>query len=589
MSNTAAPGKETGGLFRMMAPHKGKMLLAISLSALGQFCGIIPFILIYFMVIQITDGTASAGAQNIWPLVASGACAVVFKYVFSGAATFISHAVAYDVLYDLRINISKKLATLPLGYFSAASSGQIKKVMLEDVEQMEIFIGHNVPELVGGFIYLVLALLVLFIFDWRLALATICLLPLGIFAQMLTVSRNKPLREKYFTASENTNTAIIQYIQAMPVIKVFNQTAASFKKYSDSVRECAHYEALISKRWLLPMSFFSVVSNAALLILLPVGGLLYLSGDVSLPTLVLFMLMGLGIGNFLTQCMMLGSFMEENMEGQARIKALLTTASLPEATTPLQSKSNDITGEAMEFSYGAKNVLHGVDFHLPAGKFMALVGPSGAGKTTLARLIPRFWDLQAGAIRIGGVDIRDMNIEDLMEKITFVFQDVFLFNDSISANLRVGRPNATQEEIEAAARAARCHDFIMNLPGGYGHVIGERGGRLSGGERQRISIARALLKDAPIVVMDEATAFIDPENEVLIQGAINALVSGKTLVIIAHRLSTIMHADQILVVEEGKIAARGKHDELLETSSRYRHMWDTYTASQRWTLQNMPS
>ena len=569
----------------LVGPHKKKMILSSLFSIIGYGFGIVPFVLVYYIVTEIVGKPpGEIHHRFVWILVFAGIGALVLKYVFLGLSTVLAHILAYDILYDLRVRISEKLAALPLGYFNKRTTGQIKKVMLEDVEQMEIFIAHNLPEFMGAFVYVVMATAVLFVFDWRLALVTICVLPIAVLMQTVTVGKNKDLREKYFTANENTNAAMVQYIQGMPIIKAFNHTVDSFNKYAKSVQGCAYYEDRICEKWFLPMTIFSVSTCASLLVLLPVGAMMYLADSITLSTFTLFLLMGLGLGSPLIQFITLGGFMDKHLEGQARIDAILNAKSLPEPAVGKIAEGGGVLARDVEFAYKDKKVLKGVDFEIQAGKFMAIVGLSGAGKTTLARLIPRFWDVGAGSLSLGNTDIRDMKIEDLMDEMTFVFQNIFLFNDSIYENLRMGKPDATQAEIEDAARAAQCHDFIMGLPDGYRSVIGEKGAKISGGEKQRLSIARALLKNAPILVLDEATAFIDPENEALIQEAINELARGKTLIIIAHRLSTITGADQILVVEEGKVVARGTHNELLEAGALYKSMWDAHVSSLGWKL-----
>ena len=573
------------GLIKLTGPHKRKMIFSGLFSIIAQGFGIVPFILIYFIVTEIVGKPPDEiDRQFIWRLVFAGIGSVVLKYVFVGLSLLLSHISAYDILYHLRVRISEKLATLPLGYFNERTTGQIKKVMLEDVEQMEIFIGHNMPDFIGAFVHIVVTTIVLFIFDWRLALAAICMLPIAILAQIIPVRKNKDLREKFYTANENMNATMIQYIQGMPIIKAFNHTVESFKKYSRSVQDCAYYEKRLVKTWFLPMTIFNVAITANLLVLLPVGATMYLAGSITLSTFVLFLLMGLGFGSPLFKLIAFGGLMEKNLEGQARIGAILNAEPLPEQAVGKAAEGRGVFARDVEFAYKDTKILKGINFEVPAGKFMAFVGPSGAGKTTLARLIPRFWDVDNGSISVGDMDIRDMKIEDLMDEITFVFQNIFLFNDSIYNNLRLGKPGATQSEIEGAARAAQCHNFIMGLPDGYQTVIGERGAKISGGEKQRLSIARALLKNAPILVLDEATAFIDPENEALIQEAINELARDKTLIVIAHRLSTITGADEILVVDEGKVVARGTHEKLLEASALYKKMWDAHVSSLGWKL-----
>lgn len=572
-------------LLSMAAAHKGKMAFACAFSFATQLCAVAPFIILFLLVNRIAEkGVAQITAEQVWPLVlAAGAC-VVLRYVFFGISNTLAHLSAYAILFDLRLLLAETLPKLPLGFFNESASGQIKKVLLEDVEQMEIFIGHNLPEFMGSLLYLVIFSVVLFWIDWRLALASLCLLPIAFLAQSLTITRNKETRASYFTANERTNAAMVQYIQGMPIIKAFTRTRESFSGYAKSVSETAHYESTMCRCWALPMAIFSVALNANMLVLFPVGCGLYLSGAITLSTLVLFLLMGLGLGNALHQFMTLGMMFEHQTEGRKRIDMLLAQQPLFEKEPSISPEDNSILIDNVSFSYGEKQVLFDVSASLEPGRFLALVGPSGAGKSTFARLIPRFWDVTGGAISVGGSDIRDMAFDDLMAKTTFVFQDIFLFNDTIEANLRIGKPDATQKELEDAAKAARCHDFIMSLPNGYQHVVGDRGGVVSGGEKQRICIARALLKDAPILVMDEATAFIDPENEAEIQLALNALVKGKTLIVIAHRLSTITAADEILLIDKGKVAARGTHEFLLEENTLYARMWHAHMASQNWTL-----
>ena len=573
------------GLIKLISLHKRKMILSALFSILGEGFGIVPFVLIYFIVTEIVNKqSGEIHDRFIWTLVFFGIGAVLLKYIFLGISTLLSHISAYNILYDLRIKISKKLATLPLGYFNSTTSGRIKKVMLEDVEQMEIFIGHNIPDFVGALVYIIMTTTVLFVFDWRLALANISVLPIGIFAQSSTIKKNKDLMKKYYTADENMNATMIQYIQGMPIIKAFNHTLESFNKYTQSVQDCRYYADEHIKQWFLPMTIFTIAVSANLLVLLPVGAMMYLANNITLSTFVLFLLMGLGFGSPLFKLMSLGRLMGMNIEGQLRIDAILTAEPLREPIMEKSLNGKGVIARDVEFSYGDTKVLQGVNFKIEQGKFMAMVGPSGAGKTTLARLIPRFWDVDSGSISLGNTDIKDIKITTLMDEITFVFQDIFLFNDSVNENLKIGKPDADQSEIEAAAKRAQCHDFIMSLPNGYQSIIGEKGSNLSGGEKQRLSIARALLKNAPVIILDEATAFVDPENEVTIQKAINELTRDKTLIIIAHRLSTISGAEKIIVLDKGKISRIGTHSELLKTSILYKNMWEAHMSAQCWQV-----
>jgi ATP-binding cassette subfamily B protein len=541
--------------------------------------------MIYYIVAEIAGKPLNEiERQLIWTLVFAGIAAIILKHACLGLSTTLSHISAYNILYDLRIKIAGKLGTLPLGYFNKKNTGQIKKVMSEDVERMELFLAHNIPDFVGAFVYTVLTATVLFVVDWRLALATIIVIPAGIVFQILPMGRAREVVSKWFSATENMNASIIQYIQGMPIIKAFNHTVESFSKYSESIEECISLEDRMCGRWYLPMSIFSVSLTANMLLLLPVGATMYLADVITLQKFVLFLLLGIGFGNPMLTMIQFGRLMEGNLEGQARIEAVLTARSLNEPDEP-EIPGKGVFGERVEFGYDrGTRVLEGIDFSIPAGKFVALVGPSGAGKSTLARLIPRFWDVDTGSISIGKTDIKKMKIDDVMDQFGLVFQNVHLFNDTVLDNLRIGRPGASEAEIKEAARTAQCHDFIMNLPMGYDTVIGEKGARISGGEKQRLSIARALLKDAPILILDEATAFIDPENEALVQDAINKLIRNKTLIVIAHRISTITSADEILVLDKGRITERGTHEQLLSKSQLYKNMWETHISAHGWTL-----
>ena len=574
------------GLIGLAAPQKGKLILSGLLAIIGQGCGIVPFFIIYKIVAEIGDKPRSEIEQRfIYILILVAFAAIVLKHVCLGLSTTLSHISAYNILYDLRIKIAEKLGTLPLGYFNKKNTGELKKVMGEDVEQMEIFLAHNIPEVAGALVSTLLTAVILFIVDWRLALATIIVIPAGFILQMMIMGRGKELTNKWLSATKKMNAAMIEYIQGMSIIKAFNHTVESFSKYSNTIEDCLYLEDEWSKRWHLPMAIFSVSITANMLLLLPVGAAMYLSGVITLGKFVFFLLMGIGFGNPIWIIVTFGRLMERNLVCQAHIETVLTAEDLSEALEP-EKPGRGVFGNSIEFGYDKETkVIEGIDFSIPPGKFIALVGPSGAGKTTLARLIPRFWDVDAGSISLGETDIRNMKTADLMDQFGLIFQNVYLFNDTVLANLRLGNPDASEAEIMDAAKKARCHEFIMKLPRGYDTVIGEKGARISGGEKQRLSIARALLKDSPILILDEATAFIDPENEALIQDAINKLIRNKTLIVIAHRISTIIAADEIWVLDKGRIAARGTHGQLLSKSKLYKNMWETHVSAQGWAVE----
>ena len=572
-------GPEAQSLKAIVFSKKWSIAAACVLSFLAQLMGVIPFVVIYCIVVAIAEqGNSIFARHNIWLLVASAGAAVFLRYFFAGFASYFSHNAAYAILHDLRLAIAEKLASLPLGYFNHTTTGGLKKVLLEDTEKLEVFLGHNLPDFIGVFFYMLLSLLLLFYMSWQLALVTICLLPVAFLAQAFTLKRNKTTIEAVYTAVAKSNAAIVQYVHGLPVIKAFGKTDQSFQKYADSVNEGAALELFMCGKWALPMSIYSVVVNGSGLLVLPAACYLYLAGDLGLPTLVVFLLVGLGIGGTLHQFMTLGNVLAQQMEGRKRISALLNTPSMATPEKPDTPKNHSITADNVSFTYGNAPVLQNISFTLCPGHFLALVGPTGAGKSTLAKLIPRFWDVSGGSLQIGEVSVCNIQPQVLMENVSFVFQHSFLFTGSIKENILMGKPLATQMELEHAAKAACCHEFIQNLPEKYNTHVGDGGGTLSGGEQQRICIARAILKDAPIVVLDEATAFIDPENEVYIQRALTALVRGKVLVVVAHRLSTITGADEILVLDKGRIAARGSHAELLKSSPLYTTLWEAHMA-----------
>jgi ATP-binding cassette subfamily B protein len=572
-------------LIKLAGPHKVKMIFSVILAVLGEGFGLVPFILMYFLITHI-HGKPAADIDLVFimKLGFSGMGAVFLKGVFLAVSGSLSHIAAYEELYNLRSRIAKKLVTLPLGFFNKRTTGQVKKVFLEDVEQMEIFIAHNIPEFMGAVIILTLTAVVLFVFDWRLALATISIVPLGFLAQSLTMRKMGELIKNYYNALEDMNSVVIQYIQGMPVIKAFNHTVESFHKYSSAVRKCKKYEDVMTEKWSLPMTVFSIAIAANLLVLMPVGALMYMAGSISISKFVFFLCIGLGFGAPLYKLLSLGSLMTRNKEGVQRINALFFAPSLVEPVKERMPEDSSVSALNIEFSYDHTEILKKISFELKPENFLALVGPSGAGKTTVARLIPRFWDVGKGAIYIGNTDIREMKINTLMDQVTFVFQELFLFNDTIYENLKMGKSDATEKEIHNAAKMARCHEFIMSTPKGYQSVIGEKGTKLSGGEKQRLSIARAILKDSPIVVLDEATAFIDPENENLIQEGLNTLTEKKTLIVIAHRLSTIINADQILVIDKGEPICAGKHSHLLNNCGLYKDLWEAHTVARDWAI-----
>jgi ATP-binding cassette subfamily B protein len=583
-----------------IARRRGQLALSGLLSAVGNAAGLIPYLVIYFIAVEVL-GTPLAEVDVGWLWVLGGIAfgAVLLKAAATGVALYVSHVAAYSILYDLRISLAEHMGRLPLGYFSMRTTGQIKKVIHEDVEQLEEGLAHMIPDLVGGLTAPILTAIVLFAVDWRLALATIALLPFAVGMYGWVAARSGIAQ--YNTINARINGAVIQYINGMKVLKMFLRADASFEQLRAVAAEMRAYYSGPYAASIAALAVIFAVVRANLLLIVPLGVLFYLGGSLEITTFVLFLVLGMGFNRPIwTLFSSYGTAAWQVSEASKHIGALLDAAPLSEPAAPQAPRDASIVFDSVSFSYGGQGsevggqeeggidqtqVLNAVSFTIPAGSVTALVGPSGAGKSTIAKLIPRFWDVSGGQILLGGVDIRQIGTEQLMEQVALVFQDVFLFNDTVAANIRAGKPAATDAEVEAAARAARCHEFIAALPDGYATPVGENGARLSGGQRQRLSIARAILKDAPVVVLDEATAFLDPENEAQVQAALAALVAaGKTVVIIAHRLSTITEVDQILVVDGGRIVARGTHAELLGQSPLYKELWEAHIASQEWQL-----
>ncbi|WP_337972038.1 ABC transporter ATP-binding protein [Methanobacterium petrolearium] len=420
-----------------------------------------------------------------------------------------------------------------------------------------------------------------------MALATIVPLPLIFIAWSFAFSNNKSEMKKYHTAMENMNNTIVEYVRGMSVIKIFNLTVQSFTRFQSTVyafRDCCNDW---TERSITPWAVFIALLGSPLLFILPVGVWLYLSGQLQLPVFILFLIVGVAYMKPIYQLVFVSGTLAQITEGISRIDAILERKSLPEPANPKFPENYSIEFQDVDFAYDKTQVIYDVNFKIDEGKIFALVGPSGSGKTTIANLTARLWDIEKGRILIGGINIKDIPLDYLMDKMALVFQDVFIFSDTVLENIRMGRENMTEKEVIAAAKAANIHDFIKNeLPAGYDTLIGEAGVHLSGGEKQRISLARAILKDAPIVILDEATAFADPENEVKIQEAFSELLKNKTVLIIAHRLSTITDSDQIMVLDEGKIVEMGTHNKLLKNMQLYSEMWESHNSAKKWTFKS---
>ena len=564
-------------LTKLCLTESNKMIVAIIFAMISFTISIIPYYMVYRVITELLIENPQINQIINYSIIAF--VAIIIRITFFAIATTISHGAAFDILYKLRVQIAEKLLTLPLGYFSNKDIGATKKTINEDVEKLELYIAHNVPEIIGAITLPIVTTIFLFFMDWRMTLATIAIIPLMMVFYGFTFKGVEVLMPKYNELLIKMNTAIIEYTNGMQVIKAFGLTASSYKKLSESCLEYGEFEADWGKATYKYFNVVSMLVNSGVIIILPVGMFFYLTGTLSMSLFILFLLVGLGYSQPLVKLITFMQIIAHMSKGEEEIHKLLNEKSLEEPQNPQNPIGHNIEFVKVDFAYEDKQILNEVSFVAKQNEITALVGPSGAGKTTIARLIPRFWDVHAGEIKIGGVNIKNMSTEKLMDMVSFVFQDVFLFNVSIKDNIRFGKDGANDEEVLSAAKAAQCHEFIIKLPNGYDTLVGQRGTKLSGGEKQRIALARAILKDAPIIIFDEATSATDPENEDKIQEAVSKLIKNKTVIVIAHNLSTIIDANRIILVENGKTEKYGKHSKLLEESNTYKNMWEKHVKS----------
>ncbi|MCO7127058.1 ABC transporter ATP-binding protein/permease [Sporolactobacillus shoreicorticis] len=585
-------------LFELTHEKKGLLVVAGILSVLATFMMAVPFVSVYFVVREIINHARDISAVDAGWMILWGWIALIS--LFAGIAmlyvsTMCSHISAFRILYQLRIALAEHLAKLPMGYHTRNTTGAIKKTLEVSVEKIENFVAHQLPDLVSAICMPLIMIAVMFVLDWRMALAALIPVIAGFMIQVVLYSSKtgKDAMVQYQDALENMNAAGVEYIRGMPAVKVFGMTVNTFLQFKKTITDFRDWAVTYTKFCRTPYMIYLVMLSSILTFILPVG-IFLISGQPNNQAFALTLLLFLSIAPSLAAPMMrllyLGGNLRIISEGVSRIDKIFQQKPIEEPKHPKQAHSFDIGFHQVAFAYAKKEdadykpILNEVTFTAEEGTLTALVGPSGGGKSTIASLIPRFWDVHQGKITIGGTDIRDLGTEALMDLVSFVFQDVHLFFDTIEENIRMGNKTATFDEVVQAAKAACCHEFIMQLPDGYQTKIGEAGVYLSGGEEQRVAIARALLKNAPILVLDEATAYADAENEAHIQKAINALIKNKTVIMIAHRLSTIRLADQILVIKKGSIAERGTHDELLKIGGLYEHMWRAHLSTAQWRL-----
>ena len=559
-------------LDEFIRPNRQGYLFSVLTSILGVACSIVPYICAGQIITELIQGQTSV--HKILPWVLLALAGYFLKVCFSNLSTSLSHKATFSTLEALRKAMVEKWQRVPMGYFQNNTLGSLKTSFVDRIDSMEPILAHMFPEMTANLLVPVAILIYLFLLDWRMALISLIVLPIGFALQMGCM---KGFAEKYkeqIRITKKLNTTLVEYVNGIEVIKAFNQSATSYQKFTDAVNENAAFYV----NWMHDTHKYMASSRAVmptvLATVLPFGVLFYLQGSLSASAFVMIMILSLGIikpllavVDYTDNFAMLGTIAGE-------VRTILDAPELIRPAQEIKITDTAISLENVRFHYNANTeVLHGIDLNIMPGTVTALVGASGSGKSTIAKLIAGYWDVTDGSIKLGNIDLRNIPAEQLTNLIAYVSQDNFLFDDTIRENIRMGNPKATDQQVEQMAKAAGCDEFIRELPAGYDTKVGESGGQLSGGERQRIAIARAMMKNAPIIILDEATAYADVENEAIMQEAIAKLITGKTLLVIAHRLSTITDADNIVVVENGKIAAQGQHPYLLKNCDLYRKMW----------------
>lgn len=566
----------------------GAMLLAV-ITAIVQF---VPIIAVYNILIELAEHALDPSLIDkayiwLWSYIALGA---FFAFgVLTFASLMLSHIAAFNILYEIRMQLVQKMVRLPLGFFSRRASGELKKIMSDDVERIELFIAHHIPDIVTALLFPLILVSYMFAVDWRLAIVVLAVLAMAFYVmgRMYTGKKIREVSKRYVETLGRMNASIVEYIRGIQVVKTFTESTNAYRKLNDDIKEYRKFANEVNVQYQPTYVGFLTILSSALLFIIPVAVWL-LVGSASyatfVPVLLMFLFFGVAVFFPVLKLLWIGSFLNQNNMGVQKIDDILYMDEIEEPDIPRHPKDASVEFRNVSFAYDTTPILKAISFISHPGTITALVGPSGAGKSTVAMLAARFWDVQSGEILIGGVPVKEIPTSVLMDNVAFVFQDNMLFFDTIEENIRMGNKTATFEEVARAACAAQCHEFIESLPNGYQTLVGEGGIYLSGGEAQRIALARAILKDSPIILLDEATAFADPENEGKILAAFSHLIKGKTVLVIAHRLSTITNADRILYVDKGVIAEQGTHEQLLALKGEYARMWETYNRAKRWTI-----
>lgn len=574
-------------LFSYAGGEKKKMILSVILSVISVMLGLVPFYCMYELISLFVTDAVTTGEIVKWCLIALLSYAL--KILTFTLSTGTSHSMAYTILEGLRLRLADRFLHAPLGNVENHTIGEIKNMMVDKIENLEPPLAHMIPEGAGHIVLPIVSIIALFIIDWRLALASLVTFPLSLVCMALTFKISGKNFAKYDESANYMNSTIVEYIEGIEVIKAFGRAGVSYEKYAGAITDFRTFVIKWLTSTFATMKLSFALFPSTLIGTLPVALALANGGTITGAQAALAVMLSISMVGSLAKLEVFSENMRQVKFTVENLNEFLEMPELPEPENPADVKNTGVELRNVHFSYTGDEkdeVLHGIDLKLPEGSFTALVGPSGGGKSTVAKLISRFWDVTSGEITLGGVNIKDMPLSQLSGYVSFVTQDNFLFRCSLLENIRLGNPSATDEQVKAAARAAQCEEFISKLPQGYDTPAGEAGKRLSGGEKQRIAIARMMLKNAPIVILDEATAFTDPENEDKIQRSIAELTKGKTLLVIAHRLSTIKNADNIVVLKNGKIEAEGTQQQLLEKCPLYRDMWQAHIGAKNWAVSS---